>query len=200
MTKTGLLAALGALAIIFAAGCGGNVIVEPPGGAGGNGGSTTTPPDPASYCEDACSKADSYGCLEGGTVAECAGSCESLFVEYEECTKELAALYDCYIDGLGTSGCDSTVQCEEESLAFGECLGGVTPSCGETACSAGPSDCYCQGECNGELLEVICSEGQGGVNCSCLANGATLGTCIDSSLSCDAFDGCCSSYFFAQEG
>lgn len=198
MKKTGLLAALGALAITFAAGCGGNVVVEPTGGAGGNGGSTTT--DPASYCENACQEAVKYGCLEEGGVAECAAGCESIFTEYEGCSKEFTALYDCAMAGLAQFGCDASVQCEEESLLFGECINGTISTCGESKCSASPSDCYCQGECEGQFLEVTCSEGPGGANCQCLSNGGLLGTCVDTSLSCDMFGGCCSSYFFQQEG
>lgn len=188
MKKAALLAVSGMFAISVTAGCGGNVIVEPPGG----GGSTT---DPVTYCEGLCDEAAKYGCLEDPSL-ECTSACEGVFSQFPDCNKELVALYDCFIDGLATSGCDVSVACDDESFAFGECTSGSISTCGETGCIGGENECSCQGECNGQLLDATCKgDAANGVLCQCSINGQVAGTCTDTSLSCDLFGGCCAEFF-----
>ncbi len=204
MKKTGLFALLGALVISALVGCGGNVTVETTGGGGDGGsggagstGSSTSPPQPAGFCSSICSQAAQYGCLDGTSVSECAQGCLGIFEQYPDCGGQIVALYNCAVQDLA-NGCDGgTDTCEDEAIAFGDCAGNVPPStCGTGACSIGDdSTCYCEGECNGSFLQVDCKQDASGVFCSCQMDGQQVGTCNDTSLTCDVLGGCCSEYF-----
>ena len=213
MKQTALFAALGALLVSVIAGCGGNVKVDPSGtgGTGGTGGGgagggtisttsfttspTTTVTDPKSYCDDICTTFQQSGCL-GGDVSSCIEGCAQLFGEYPECNAEIKDLYDCFSAGLLAQGCELDPDtCKAQNDTAAECINGGT-TCGTDGCSAsGNNDCSCSGSCNGYALQADCKGTPGAVECACLVDGQYVGTCKDSELTCDIFNGCCIEFF-----
>lgn len=215
MKKAGWFAVIGALVLSALAGCGGNVIVENTGGngAGGSGGtgaggtgaggtgaggstssSTTLPP--ATVCGSACAAANQQGCLPGSSVSECVYQCVDLFSQFPTCQEEIADLYTCAVENLDST-CNST-GCEEEALVFSDCVGG-NDTCGTDSCAVGDdTSCSCQGECDGLILGTDCKEDVNGILCSCQIDYEEIGTCYDSTLTCDVLGGCCTDYFFGE--
>lgn len=208
-TKLSLFPALSALFLTTLVGCGGNVVVDNSsggaGGGGGNGGttnsttttSTTTTVDPPTFCESICSTAAQYGCLGGGSIAECAQGCVELFKQYPSCAVETKDLYQCAVDQFPQTGCNGGGEqvCQKESEAFAKCTGG-TGTCGSDGCGGSGNDCFCTGTCNNHSLEADCKTGaNGSVECVCFVDGGQVATCNDVDLSCDLFNGCCSAFF-----
>ena len=202
MKTTGLFALLGALVLSTLVGCGGNVTVETTGGDGGSGGggntgsTSTSPPEPTAFCSSICTQAGQYGCLDGTSVSECTQGCLGIFDQYPDCGGQIVALYNCAVQDLA-NGCNSgTNACEDEAIAFSDCVSDTPSTCGTDACAIGDdSACYCEGQCNGSFLQVDCKQDADAVFCSCQIDGQQVGTCNDTSLTCDVLGGCCSEYF-----
>lgn len=193
-------AVLGGLLAISA--CGGNVIVDNgagaggAGGSGGFGGSNVLP-----LCEQFCADVSDFGCGAGST---CVDDCNDLFAQTpSQCDDELAAYISCYDEKLPQFGCDAANACSDVVSAFADCMsngaggaGGGPGGCGMADCF-GSSDgsCGCKGECFGQIRAVECSPQNGAITCQCSLDGSFLGTCSDSSGSCDLEASCCSVYF-----
>lgn len=222
--KTTLLSGwVSLLAVVWAAGCGGNVSTTTgsggdggSGGAGGSGGSgggsgggtttgtttttttgttttTSTGTNPGTLCEQLCAAGKAAGCFDG-SEAECVQGCESQAGMVPECAGVLDAAYTCAIDKVPTQGCDLESICGTEFAAVQQCLDANQP-CSPGTCSASQDSCSCEQTCDGVDLKVDCTSGPNGVQCSCLQNNQLVGTCQDTGLDCSLEAGCCSVFF-----
>jgi hypothetical protein len=74
------------------------------------------------------------------------------------------------------------------------------PMCGTTSCTGGgDGTCACQGECDGQKLEVQCSPIMGGASCTCIENGIKIAVCVQpGAASCSFVEECCGPQFFGQ--
>lgn len=223
MKQAGLVAVVGAL-VLSVVGCGGNVTVDPSGGVGGSGGAggvggaggamtttstssittstssntSTTTTNPGTYCSYVCNQLEQYMCLDGGGLTDCIKGCDDIFAQYPDCNAEIFGIYDCFVGQLPSTGCNGSDACNPEGEAFSQCVGGGTPTCGETGCEISDGACSCEGECDGQLLAASCKDTGNGILCKCLINSEQVGTCNDANLSCDVFGGCCSGFFFSD--
>lgn len=157
------------------------------------------PEEVLTECEAACALLD--GCELPFSIEECVEECVDAHADYindAECLEAELALTSC-IAGLTceeflqfTEGEPVPYPCmeEEESTCEGgegECIEGV--GVGEN-----PGDCVFSEDCDGDVFEVSCADGEG---CTCSENGEAFATCADDAAVCaapgdwDLIDACC---------
>lgn len=217
MNWKSLLGLAGAAGASIVVGCGGNVVVDGPGGggSGGAGGATTLPQptggsaggttitpsttttdvNPATYCKYLCNQAAAYGCLAGGSAADCLESCSELFLYYAGCEGPLTTFYDCVVVGL-QDDCAISDECEDEGTALEDCVDGPTP-CTEYGCAGGSDgSCSCEGSCEGNYVVTDCYYSANGfLSCDCYSNGQVVAVCDQPQNSCGIADSCCTKAF-----
>lgn len=199
--------------VLFAAACGGKVVVDASGNGGsgsggaGNGGNVSSSgvvspvgvvsvsTGGGSLCEQVCSSLAAKGCdTNQGCVADCLQTYESA----PACAPLLDAFLGCVVQ-TSSPGCDLPVECEGESNAFGACIGGNPPGCGDTACGGNSGSCACKVVCDDHTLSVECSPGNATDFCTCFKDGVPVGKCTmpqTGMMSCGIVDGCCADVFF----
>lgn len=193
--------------VLLAAACGGKVVVDAVGN-GGSGGDTVSSSTVSpvgvvssstggvSLCGQVCAQIEATGCIQ---EPNCVNGCLDTYAIAGDCVGLLDAYSQCLINTPGL-GCNGTFQCEEESNAFADCLGGPSPTCEDFACSGGPGGgCTCKGLCDNRTLAVECMPGNATDFCTCFENGVPIDKCAESQqtgLSCDVFGGCCAAAFF----
>lgn len=200
MKETGFRAVVCALVLSAIAGCNGSVVVEGSGGSGGAGtgaaGSTSSSTSTGTdgLCGSVCVAAVEGGCVPDLTLSQCKSDCLGSYQEYPWCEDELTALYVC-AQGAYEDGCDfGGDACLEEAIAWNDCVGPVG-SCGTNTFELLDETCSAEGFCDGKAVQVDCALDSSGVLCACMVDAEQVGTCYDSGLTCDLFEGCCSAYF-----
>lgn len=148
--------------------------------------------DPQAMCDALCAAGDKAGCLSGGGVPECVTGCMGNYDAYPDCTDQFSTLYQCAIDKVATEGCDLQQACATESMAVVECTSG---GCGAGTCSSDGTTCSCEADCNGAATKVDCTDNGTTIDCTCTVDGAEVGTCTGTDLSCGIQDGCCAEFF-----
>lgn len=202
MKKTLVSALVSVVAAVWMVGCGGSV-TSGSGGDGGSGGSTgggdtggstgttsgTTGTE--SLCEQLCNVGLSASCFMG-SASECIQSCEMTYTQFPDCKTELDAAYACAAAAVPVSGCDIETACSQEFTAAKMCQNG---GCLDGTCSGDGTSCSCSSMCNGATRQVDCQSSAGGIDCTCIEDNVTVGTCTGSDLSCQVDSGCCAQFF-----
>lgn len=206
MKKTLLSAVVSVVAAVWMVGCGGSVTSGSggDGGSGGSGGSTatagsggdtgtttTTVTGMGSLCEQLCNAGLEASCFMG-PASECIQSCEMGYTQFPDCKAEMDAAFECGVAAVPVSGCDLEMACGQEFAAVQACENG---GCGEGTCSGDGTSCSCSSLCNGVTLQVDCQSSAGGIDCTCIEDDVTVGTCTGSDLSCPLTNGCCAQFF-----
>jgi hypothetical protein len=160
-------------------------------------GTTTVDPD---ICSRLCKVLLDSGC-EAGTPGECVSQCNQSLVEADECAPALSAVYACYEPYLPQCPKDPPVACSGQLQAYTDCIG-QGGTCSSPTCSAGGGPngqefCDCQQTCNGRFIEASCETHKDTTVCSCVINGAQVGTCSGSASKdpCNLQVGCCAALF-----
>ena len=215
MNNGTISAFFGALVFAWVTGCGGTVTGSGGDGGGGSGGaggtdtgSTTTSDtgttsdsttsgtgttgtDVQSLCEQICDVGKAALCYDG-PVSECVSGCDQNYQMFPDCTSAFDAAYVCAIDKVPAGGCQLDQLCPTEMAAVQECING---GCGTGTCSGDSTSCSCAQTCNGTDNQVDCVQGANSIDCTCFVNGAEVGACTGSDLSCDLQGSCCSQFF-----
>ena len=193
------LLALLSLLLLSAAACGARVVVDGDAAAGGAGGGG---PAPAS-CTDLCNAQEADGCIAGFpgySIDICLFGCEYARSNAASCVDAYDASLACAAahPHAPPAVCIDDGSCSALGSAYRDCVF-------HGACEV-PESCTpdgCTATCGGVTYRTTC----GGIPpkaCSCLVNGATLGSCQppskDSSYPYMALTvGCCTPFFEASE-
>jgi hypothetical protein len=194
--------------VLSAVACGGNVVVDDvgPGGAGGasiggtgaggtsGGGAGDAGPAPQ-VCTDLCQAEVADGCED---FEPCVVDCAAQRLNAASCASAFDALVTCSIaQAQASTDCHPVHACDAPRDAYEVCV--LAGSCaGEEVCTV----FGCTATCGGVTFETQCHEQPW--TCSCLRNGAILGSCSSDDLA-DAYFltssiyfGCCASFFEAS--
>ncbi len=158
------------------------------GNASGTGGATTEP----TACEVLCGT----GCFD----SDCMQICLDRYLP--GCEDRAESLNQCLSKQFEPGTCGYTPHlCDEVALDFFLC---AQPSlCATDSCAVfgGGGACDCSGTCkivDPFDFEQSCSFGPSDVECDCFESGNYIGSCSQSSLTCELETGCCFSLYFTQ--
>ncbi len=143
-----------------------------------------------SPCERLCM--EHPRCLGG---ADCVAECSALYVP--GCEDETNAYVLCLAHNFGP-GCELGPSCDGEFAVYENCFA-PTP-CVPGPCSSTEFTCQCTGECRGATILQDCEITDDFIICQCAADGAPLGECVQSILSCEIDPGCCKEVWLLAGG
>lgn len=180
--------------------------------AGGSGGSgTTTTSTTNVQCTQLCDHLTEIKC---GVLQNCEQDCNNHLNAPGDCIDEADALIACWVANLNEFQCTMMQvlpppECKAQEKAFNDCINGAAPDA-SCLCSPGVgggdkvTNCSRKTSCGKQDYTQNCQKLADGDpwTCSCLSNGALLGTCSeDANIDHCSFDfGCCVPLFCAASG
>jgi hypothetical protein len=149
--------------VTSAASCGGKVVVDPL----------------AETAKEACAKfCDALAACPAQSPQDCVAACVTETGYVGGCAPQAFAVLDCSAS-LPTDQLCAATGCEEERAQFMACThppGG----CSTNQCDAAGGGVHCTTTCGGNVYETRSTGSlEQGWACTCIVNGATVGTCTD---------------------
>jgi hypothetical protein len=142
-------------------------------------------------CAAVCAREQALGCAAEAT---CLTTCQQVLASGHGCAAEIRAYYACYAEhSAALSHCTSMP--DPCVVPFGNLLLCVEGHCSTAACTHEEDVCSCPALCDDRAVRSVCV----GADCTCMLDGAVVGTCTDASIPiCGLKESCCTVLYFIE--